>query len=424
MRYATSVRRDAARASAEPVEAARSSEDFLSVEITTPRRFATIGRAWQELGRRAIVANAFMEPALIAAAAATDCAEIHVLLVWGPPQEGAGSPLLGGWVLARRRASRILPFGVLKTPIHGHTFLGSPVLDRTAAAPALSAMLDAIASEPDLPKILNVESLDAAGPIAAVFAEVLAEKGLASAVIETRQRPMLAKADPGCTSHPVASSRHKALRRRRNRLAALGELTFTQHEDAEEVDTAFEEFLVLEAAGWKGRRSRRGQAILRNPDAACFFRRAVASLAARRLVRITALRLDGRAIALQVMLVCGDTVFGWKTTYDEAFRAGAPGLLLHEDLTERLLGDGNILSADSCSHDDSGPMGEFWTGRRSVCDVIIDVRPRRTAQLALLQTVSAGHLHLLKSARRLRASVATIRHRYLPRPAPPAGVQR
>lgn len=396
----------------------------ISVEITTPERLQTIKREWDDLASRAVVANAFMEPALVAAAALADSAEMVALLVWEPPRQGAGSRLLGGWVLARRRASPLLPFDILKTPVHGHTFLGTPVLDRSAAVTALSAMLDAIAEAPSLPKIVNIESLDAAGPIDEIFAEVLAQRRSSAAVIETRQRPSLSKSEEATGATLLSRNRSRDLRKRRKWLEQQGALSQTHHCEVSEVEAAFEEFLVLEASGWKGRSSARGQAILRSPAVTNFFRRAVAGLAARGQVRVSALRLDGRAIAVQVVLVSGDTAFGWKTAYDETFRTGAPGLLLYEDLTARLLGDRAIASGDSCSQDDTGPLGGLWASRRCVSDVIIDVRPRRSVSFALVHALSSGRKRLLNSARRVRSRLAAARGQPSRRFPAPAGGDR
>jgi CelD/BcsL family acetyltransferase involved in cellulose biosynthesis len=396
----------------------------ISVEITTPDRLETIGREWRDLAGRAVVANAFMEPSLIAAAAVADTAEMVALLAWGPPSEGAGCRLLGGWVLARRRTSSLLPFDILKTPVHGHTFLGTPVLDRLAAVAALSAMLDAIADRPGLPRIVNIESLDSAGPIAAIFAEALAQRRSSAAVIETRQRPSLTKADSADAVNPISRNRSKDLRRRRKWLALQGALSQTHHDEASEVGAVFEEFLVLEASGWKGRRAARGQAILHSPTVTTFFRRAIAALAVRGHVNVTALRLDGRAIAVQVVLVSGDTAFGWKTAYDEAFRAGAPGLLLYDDLTMRLLDNRDIASGDSCSHDDSGPLAGFWGSRRQVSDVLIDLGPRKSAAFALVHAMETGRLRMLKAARRIRSRLIASRRGAAPRAAAPAGGQQ
>ena len=382
----------------------------IGVEITTPQRLATIEREWRDLCGRALADNAFLEPSLIAAAAEVGAAEIAVLLAWSAPQPDMPSRLIGLWALARRHAFPLLPVPMLKTPVIDHAFLGTPVLDRDDAAQALSGMLDAIAAERSLPDLLSIGSLDASGPVAAVFAEVLARRGSPCTRLETRLRPSLLKSASGGGTSPVSPSRAKALRKKQQRLARQGVVSCTRHAGGSEVGPAIEEFLTLEASGWKGRRSSRGQAILRTPVLTSFFRRAIAALANRHQAQIIALRLDGRAIAMQVTVQSGETAFTWKSAYDEAHRACAPGLLLHQEVTGRFLADPALRAVDSCNHHDTGHMAEFWAGRREVSDLIVDARPRRTALFGLVSTLELGHRRLREAARRCRSVLLALRH--------------
>jgi len=390
-------------------QAAHFSEPVISVELTTPQRLATMEREWRDLVGRALADNAFLEPAVIAAAAVAGPTTIHVLLVWSAPSPNEQSRLIGLWALAHRRASALLRFPILKAPAHDHAFLGTPVLDRDAAGEALSNMLDAIAGNPSLPNILRIESLDAAGPIAAVFADVLARRRSPSAYLETRLRPALLKSQPDDGASSVSASRAKALRKRRRRLVSQGVVNYTQHENSDDIGQAVEEFLALEASGWKNQWSARGQAILRFPSVTTFFRTAIAALAARRLVRITALRLDGRAIAMQLTIHSGNTAFTWKTAYDEKLSTFAPGLLLHQEMTARLLADLELSVVDSCSRDDIGYMAEFWAGRRAVSDLFIDVRPHRTVLFGLISGAETMRRRLMDAARQGRSLLLTAR---------------
>lgn len=399
-------RRDATRLAVESL-----GEAAMSVEVTTAGRLATLEREWRDLAGRALADNAFLEPALIAAAADAGAAAVVVLLAWSAPRPGMPSRLVGLWALARQRAFPLLPVQMLKTPVLDHAFLGTPVLDRDDAAEALSAMLDAIAAERSLPSLLSIGSLDASGPVAAIFAEVLGRRGSPCTRLETRQRPSLLKSVAGSGASPVAPSRAKALRKKQQRLARQGTVSCTRHVGGSDVGPAIEEFLTLEASGWKGRRSSRGRAILRTPVLSSFFRRAIAALASRHQAQITALRLDGRAIAMQVTVQSGETAFTWKSAYDEALRACAPGLLLHQEVTSRFLADPALRAVDSCNHHDTGHMAEFWAGRREVSDLIVDARPRRTTLFGLVSAVELGHRRLREAARRGRALLLAVQRR-------------
>lgn len=386
----------------------------ISVEIAGPDRFAAIELEWTDLARRALTANVFLEPAIVAAAAARGGTAIDVLLVWSAPNSGRAGRLIGAWAFARRRALSLLPFLILKTPVHDHAFLGGPVLDRDAPADALSSMLDAVVSASPLPKVLSVGNLDADGPMAAIFEMVLTKRGSRWIRFETRHRPVLLKTEDGGGATPISTSRAKALRQKRRRLASKGVITCAHHEAGPELDAVIETFFALEASGWKVRRSARGQAILRTPSVAAFFKLALLDLAARGRAWITVLRVDDRAVAMQVTVRSGDTAFTWKTAYDEKLRACAPGLLLHQEVTSQLLAETSFDKADSCNQHDSGYMAEFWSGRRAVSDLIVDLRPGRTISFTLICGAETLRRQVLARARSVRSLLRKWRRRLAP----------
>ena len=94
-------------------------------------------------------------------------------------------------------------------------------------------------------------------------------------------------------------------------LAALGQ-----------ADTGIEQFLTLEAAGWKGKA---GGAIATRPRERAFFVEACRALAERDALEILALRgRDRRPAAMAINLLEGDALFTAKIAYDEAVRGVLP----------------------------------------------------------------------------------------------------
>lgn len=396
--------RDGRSRAAHPV----SVEIAISVEITTPERFLTVRREWQDLVDRALEANVFMEPGVVAAAASSGDAPIHVLLAWAAKEAGASIRLVGAWAFMRARTSSGLPIAVLKTPVHDHAYLGIPVLDADLGAGVLMRMLDAIAEEPSLPKFVEIASFDAAGPVATLFADVLARRGAGHAGLDPRLRPQLQAADAQAAAAPLSASRAKALRQRRQRLGRRGPVTCTLHAGREAVDVALGEFLVLEAAGWKGKASQRGQAIGRRPSLEAFFRSAVEGLAADGMATVTALRCDGKPVAMQVTVRSGSAAFTWKSAYDEELKACAPGIILLQEVTAALLSDPSVSTVDSCNHRDDGYMAEFWNGRKPVQDMVLDARPGATLPFQLLSCAERSRRQLQAEARRIRRIMRSV----------------
>ena len=97
-----------------------------------------------------------------------------------------------------------------------------------------------------------------------------------------------------------------------------------------EIPRATEDFLALEASGWKAQRG----ALLGHPSLATFVRSATRLLAREGKCQIHSLELDGKPIAMGVVIESGGRAYFWKIAYDEAWRAQAPGVQLVYALTE------------------------------------------------------------------------------------------
>lgn len=382
-------------------------EAAISVEIATPERFATIEREWRDLTARALAANVFMEPSVVAAAAFADGVDVHVLLAWAAKEAMGPVRLVGAWAFACRRPTSRLPLTVLKSPVHPHACLGIPVLDADIAADVLMRMLDAVAQEPDLPKLVEINSFDDAGPVASLFADVLARRDSRHVRLEPRRRPQLVKGV--AEAAPLASSREKALRQKRRRLGKRGQLSCTTHQAQGEIRAALEEFLALEVAGWKGKAIERGHAIRKAPANETFFRAAIEGLAVRGLAKISALRSDGKPVAMQITVQSGSTAFTWKSAYDEAQRDCAPGLLMLQEVTASFLADPAIGSVDSCNHRDDGYMAEFWSGRKPVLDMVLDARRGMTPAFMLLGGAERARQRFQAKARRAHRALRSAR---------------
>jgi CelD/BcsL family acetyltransferase involved in cellulose biosynthesis len=347
-----------------------------SVEVATAPRFRSLAAEWRRLVRRSAEPNVFMEPAVAGAMYTATETPLHVLIAWSR-RGGGEAELVGVWLLVVGRPSSRLPIRTLEAPCNSLTFLGSPVLDRDHAGEALSAMLDAVAENPTLPKLICANQIAMDGAVYAALVGAAGRRGFRIVEIERRQRAQLDAPVAGQAApvSPVSSKRRAELRRHRKRLAEQGELRQISSRKPEEVSAAFQEFLDLEAAGWKGRKSRRGRAIRNAPPLCAFAQTMIVGLARDGCAGIETLRLDGRAIAMNIWLRSGRTAFGWKMAYDEAYAKWGPGSLLMEATTETAFADGTIDTIDSCNRDTSAALAQIWPERREIADLLIDVSP-------------------------------------------------
>jgi len=164
------------------------------------------------------------------------------------------------------------------------------------------------------------------------------------------------------------SKRRKNFNRARRRLQAEGAVRFRLLSEPEELRLGAEQFLALEARGWKGRR---GTAFLKSPARANFARGLIAALSAERKWRIASLDCAGRPIAMAIVLLSGDRAFFWKIAYDEAFAAFSPGVLLSLELSRSLLADTRIALTDSCATLDHPMLENLWRERLEIADLFV-----------------------------------------------------
>ena len=145
----------------------------------------------------------------------------------------------------------------------------------------------------------------------------------------------------------LGNRHYREFRRLGRRLAEQGVVEHRVARSQDDIRHALEQFLTLEASGWKGRRR---TAMVIDRYRAAFAREAVHRLAERDLCRIHSLTLDGRAIASLVVFIEAGIAYTWKIAYDEALSAFSPGVQLMMEVTGQHLDDPNIVMTDFLRH--------------------------------------------------------------------------
>jgi CelD/BcsL family acetyltransferase involved in cellulose biosynthesis len=369
----------------------------VTIEIASGRRLVDIEADWRDLTARSLEPNVFMDPAVIDSAQRNLGARCVTLLAWRQsppalPADGDRTPkLIGLWALSVAGPDHsLLPIRVLRAPAVPHGYLATPVVDRDDAEAALTAMLDFLARGTALPPLLVLDAAAMDGPTMRVLARTLRARGQAWLQLSQAQRPMLASELDAKQyfEKALSASSRKKLRQHRRRLAERGALASQLWSAPDDVRQAFEDFLALEAAGWKGRR---GSALLCHPDEAAFARDMVAALAERGHAAVHGLTLDGRPVSMQVVLRAADVAFTWKTAYDEAMHDVSPGMLLLEDYTAAFLADDSVARVDSCAYDETGFMSA-WGERETIAQVWIATRSGNSLRFYLLAHLQKAYL--------------------------------
>ena len=375
----------------------------VSVSICSPE--LEIAAHWSALIARAS-ANVFMHPAALKAASATGFADITMLLAWahgtGAPGTGAhgaqGERLVGVWALQRMHITPLGP-SFLAAPPYNYAFLSNPVVDPDFTNEAVAAFFDAIERERSLPKVIRLRYLDGSADTYPAITSALAARGAQALKLSERERPYVTK-DVGLKK---SGSTRKKLRQDWNRLSALGAVDIVNDRAHDAVQNAFETYLTIEAASWKGSR---GTALLCDEEDAIFTRRLISDLAAGGNASVALLRVDGRAVAAQVLLYCGTTAYTWKTAFDVEFSKFSPGALLVDKMTEQLFAEG-VEAIESCSPE-GGFMNQIWDGRRTSVDMLADVGAKKSLGFRAVMASERGHAQLRGLRNRLRDATWSI----------------
>ncbi|MEP6868881.1 MAG: GNAT family N-acetyltransferase, partial [Novosphingobium sp.] len=130
-----------------------------------------------------------------------------------------------------------------------------------------------------------------------------------------------------------------------------------------------DEFLTLEAAGWKGAA---GSALASNADTEALFRDAMHGAAARGQLERWALLLDGKRIAMLAVLLGATGAFAYKTAFDEAHAINSPGALLHLEYLSVLDRDDRAWT-DSCANTSHSMIPHIWREARGIGHISIAI---------------------------------------------------
>ena len=326
---------------------------------------------WRRLAAHAAEPNVFYEPGFALAAASSLGRDVEAILVWSAdlPRRLVG---LFPFRVAARRYGIKLP--VLTGWTHPFAPLGTPLIDRDSAGTVVGSFLGHVATDAPLPKIVLLPLLDDSGPIAQALRATVEHSGGAHATFGRHRRAVLQP--DGDTAHyvehAIGKKRVKEFQRLRRRLAETGPVAFEIARSPAAVTAALQDFLALEAKGWKGDA---GTALIQSPELRHFAETSVDSLARHGQAGVARLLVGSRPIACIVMLQSGGGAWCWKIAYDESLARFSPGVQAMMELTGTLLADDTVAFADSCATPDHPMIDHLWRDRLAMTDLMIGLKP-------------------------------------------------
>jgi CelD/BcsL family acetyltransferase involved in cellulose biosynthesis len=359
------------------------------INLPNPQyNFQQLASAWQALYENAVHANVSLSPNLALPLLETLLNEHSFTLL----KCQHNSTLLGLMLLERQRWRWGLLGPVLLSWSTALTFSGTPLIHNNATVADIAQLLAAA----DTPLLLQAVDCDS------VFWRQLSQ---AAAVINapiqilsTWQRAALRP-----TGHfqdwydsNFDRKRRKEYRRIRNRLAETGQLVSACWSHAQPIQPWIDEFLALEARGWKGQR---GTALAVEQKMASCLSQALTAFADQNNLKFWSLTLDGKIIASLFAFITNGRVSLAKIAYDESYAKYSPGVLLLLDATQNLMDGGGIVLADSCAIPDHPMINNIWRERIVLGDVLIGTPGMTTWRFKLMVKAELWRRQLRETAK-------------------------
>ncbi|OFW67248.1 MAG: hypothetical protein A2Z12_05905 [Actinobacteria bacterium RBG_16_68_21] len=246
---------------------------------------------------------------------------------------------------------------------------------------------------------VSLASCDSLGATAAAFRKAFAAHGFV-----VRERPQMhspfidLRAGRAAYEATLDSKRMRELARRRRRLQEEGAVTIGVDDGSTDLEAALTEGFAVEGSGWKGAA---GTAIRSAPATEHFYRTVARWAAAEGLLRLSFLRVAGRAIGFDLALVSGGREWLLKTGYSPAWARFSPGSQLRAAAIDRAFDEGLTHYEFAGSAD---PWKLEWTGTKREIVLIDGFAPTIRGRACLVGSRLARRIRTVtsKTTRRTR----------------------
>lgn len=328
---------------------------------------------WAELAADAAEPNAFGEAWFMEPALAHLRMDRHIRLIEVRDDSGI---LIGVMPLTLYGRYGRIPARHVSNWAHYQCFMGTPLVRKTDEQGFWLAVIALLDRSDWARGFLSVTGLLEDGPV---------HRGLMAAA-EALERPCptvhrYERAALASTLSPdtyleeaLRGKKRKELRRLANRLAEMGPVRFKRLTRHCNLDLWCDDFLELEASGWKGTD---GSAFANAPETEAFFYAAMKGAYDADRLDFQRLDLDGQAIAMLVNFRTPPGSWSFKIAYDEALARFSPGVLIELENLPLVLADGEVDWMDSCAVEDHPMINSLWMERRAIVQVSVPLSGAR-----------------------------------------------
>jgi len=332
--------------------------------------------AWEDLAAAAIEPNVFYEhwmllPALEAFGAGKDIAVVLVLIhdrhnPDAPTKLGALFPLEP---IQRFRKLKVSAVSLWQ---HLHCYVCTPLVRADSAKASMVEFFRWFQSGGASASLMELRCISGDGPFHKMLIDLSNELGLRNCVTDIFTRGLWHAGYDKNTApeSAVSGDLRRRLRRKEKRLRERGRVEHLAVRSEDDVGRWIDEFLQIEASGWKGQR---GSALASSESDRRYFTQIVTSAFRRSRLLMLGLNFDDRPIARRCAFVAGEGSFAFKTAYDEEYADFSPETMLEMDSIRQLQTLPGVQWMDSCATTDNFLVNRLTNDRKTIQSLAIGV---------------------------------------------------
>jgi CelD/BcsL family acetyltransferase involved in cellulose biosynthesis len=339
--------------------------------------------AWESLAADALEPNVFYEPwMLLPALRAYGLRKTFRFLFVFETDDRArprGQLLCGFFPLERHSKYQQLPVATLSLWQHPHCYLGTPLLRAGFGDAVLAAVFDWLDTDSRSCPLLELGLIPSEGPFHQLLVDHLNERVTFLAQSWTRALLKPLQSAEAYLQTAVSGTLRRALKRKKKRLAEIGALSCRTLAPNDDLASWLEDFLRLEASGWKGAQ---GTALASSGADRGFFTTIAAEAFRRNRLAMIALSLGGQTVASRCSFLAHPGSFAFKSAFAEDFAAFSPGVLLEVENIHDVHARPSLRWMDSCTSPDNAMINRLWHDRRALQTLVV-ATGKKPGRLAL-----------------------------------------
>ena len=359
--------------------------------ITSVDELESLKTAWERLLNVSVHRNLFFDPDFLIPAFKHLADEtVSVLVIDAPSKvDPSGPRVICGLLPLKEKRIYGLPFRGQESWLHDQCFDSTPLLRCDCARDVLNFMLDFL-TQTQQTALLGLDVVSNEGEFANILTEVLNSR---------RSTPFYRDSFVRASFQPeldfetylqlnISKRMKQNFRRLGRRLEERGEVSISCSRDQESNQDYIEQFLELEASGWK---AESGTALRCRESTRDFFCEMVTRSLANKKLKFLSVNFNGKPISMLCDLYSDNFGYSYKTAIADDMKEFSPGLMAEIHNIQNMH-ENDVQFSDSCTLPNNELINRIWKGRTRFQSLVVPLRGRlshwATATMPMMQQLS------------------------------------